>query len=251
MPISENDWIKIDYIGRLKEDSKVFDTTMEDVARSENIFDEKRKYDPMLCRAGDEKFLIPGLAKKLVGMDLNKTQTFDIPTAEAYGERDSSKIEMVPTKKLRNANIDPRVGALIQLQGRYGKIIFVGGGRSRIDFNHPLAGKALVFDVTVVEHIKDEAEIRNQIISRRFTGVNMDDIKTEVSDDNETLTISLPNYLIFMEGLAISKYTLASELRDFLNYKVIKFMDVFDYREKEPVDESVETESETNTDESE
>ena len=92
MPISENDWIKIDYTGRLKENSKVFDTTLEDVARTEQIFDEKRGYSPLLCRAGDEKFLIPGLARQLVGLELNSTQTLEIPVEDAYGVRDTSKI---------------------------------------------------------------------------------------------------------------------------------------------------------------
>lgn len=239
MPIAENDWIKIDYIGRLKENAKVFDTTLEDIARSEAIFDEKRKYEPMLCRAGDEKFLIPGLTKKLVGLEINKTQTFEIPTKEAYGERESGKIEMVPTRKLRNAKIDPRVGALIQFQGRYGKIIFVGGGRTRVDFNHPLAGKDLSFDVTVVEQINDASQIQKEIISRRFPSVNMEDIKVETSNDLEIITITLPNYLIFMEGLAISKYTLASDLRDYLEFKEVRFLDIFDYREKETKEEEL------------
>lgn len=231
MPITENDWIKIDYKGRLKENNKVFDTTLEDVARSENIYDDKRSYSPLLCRAGDEKFLIPGLAKQLVGLELNSPQTFDIPMSEAYGERDSSKIEMVPTKRLRKANLDPRVGARIQFQGKSGTIIWVGGGRSRIDFNHPLAGKDLIFDVTIVEHLEDDTEIQKEIITRRLPGVDLSQVQIEVSDDAETISISLPNYLIFMEGLAIAKYSLATELRDFLDFKVVEFIDRFDYRD--------------------
>ena len=233
MPITENEWIKIDYTGRLKENNKIFDTTLEDIARTEHIHDEKRGYSPLLCRAGDEKFLIPGLARKLVGIELNSPQTFEIPTADAYGERDSSKIEMVPTKKLRKANLDPRVGARIQFQGRSGTIIMVGGGRSRIDFNHPLAGKDLVFDVTIVEHIEDETEIQKEIISRRIPGVDFSQVEVNVSEDKETISISLPNYLIFMEGLPIAKYSLATELRDFLDFKIVEFIDRFDYREKE------------------
>ena len=159
MPVTEDDWIKIDYTGRLKENSKVFDTTLEDIARSERIFDEKRTYNPLLCRAGDEKFLIPGLARNLVGLELNSPQTFEIAAEDAYGDRDSKKIEMVPTKRLRKANLEPRVGNRVQIAGRSGTIIWVGGGRSRIDFNHPLAGKDLTFDITVVEHLEDEEQI--------------------------------------------------------------------------------------------
>ena len=249
MPIAENDWIKIDYTGRLKENSKVFDTTLEDVARTERIFDEKRGYSPLLCRAGDEKFLIPGLAKNLVGLELNSPQTFEIASEDAYGERDSKKIEMVPTKRLRKANLDPRVGNRVQLAGRSGTIIWVGGGRSRIDFNHPLAGKDLIFDVTVVEHLEDEEQIRKEIISRRFPGINLDELTIEISEDPDTIAISLPNYLIFMEGLPIAKYSLATELRDFLEFKVVKFIDVFDYQEPPPSDEDVEAQEEVSDEE--
>ena len=59
-----------------------------------------------------------------------------------------------------------------------------------------------------------------------------------------TISISLPNYLIFMEGIAISKYTLASELRDFLDFKVVKFIDLFDYQEKESPEEATDEQPE-------
>ncbi len=244
MPFNENDWVKIDYIARMKENSKVFDTTMEDIARTERIFDEKRAYSPLLCRVGDEKFLIPGLVRNLVGLELNSPQTFEIDAKDAYGERDSKKIEMVPTKRLRKANLDPRKGNRVQLAGRSGTIISVGGGRSRIDYNHPLAGKNLTFDVTVVEHLEKDEQIRKEIITRRFPGINIDEITIEVSKDPDTISISLPNYLIFMEGQAIAKYTLASELRDFLDFKIVKFIDLFDYQEKESPEEATDEQPE-------
>jgi FKBP-type peptidyl-prolyl cis-trans isomerase 2 len=247
MSISENDWIKINYTGRLKEDSKVFDTTLEEVARAEGIFDDKRTYNPMICRAGDEKFLIPGLAKALVGLDLNSPQSIDVPMADGYGERDTSKIEMVPTRRLRKANIAPQVGNHIQLAGRSGTIIWVGGGRSRIDFNHPLAGKNLVFEVTVVEQIEDETAIQKEIIGRRLAGINMDDVSIETGEDPRSITITLPSYVIFMEGLGIAKYSLATELRDFLDFKLVTFSELFDYQDKAEPDDTPDTsESEEN-----
>ncbi|MHA2345978.1 MAG: FKBP-type peptidyl-prolyl cis-trans isomerase [Candidatus Hodarchaeales archaeon] len=237
MTISENDWIKIEYTGRLKENSKIFDTTLEDVARKEQIFDEKRGYTPLLCRAGDEKFLIPGLAKQLVGLELDTTHTIEVPVKDAYGERDTSKIEMVPTKRLRKANLDPRVGNRVQLAGKSGTIIWAGGGRTRIDYNHPLAGKDLVFEITIKEHISDEDQILKEIISRRLPGVNLEEASIETLEDPKTIIISLPNYLMFMEGLAIAKYTLGTDLNEFLGYEVVKIQDVFDYQKKEEIPE--------------
>ncbi|MHA1978578.1 MAG: FKBP-type peptidyl-prolyl cis-trans isomerase [Candidatus Hodarchaeales archaeon] len=250
MPIAENEWIKINYTGRLKENSKAFDTTLEEVARKEQIFDEKRGYNPLLCRAGDEKFLIPGLARQLVGMDLDAPQTLEISVKDAYGDRDASKIEMVPTKKLRKANIDPRVGNRVQLAGRTGTIIWAGGGRTRVDYNHPLAGKELIFDVTIVEQLVEIEDIQKEIISRRLTGVNLDEVTIETSEDPKTITISLPNYLIFMEGMAIAKYTLGTDLHEFLDFEVVKFQDVFDYQKKEePTEEETVDEKEKSSEE--
>ena len=165
-------------------------------------------------------------------------QTLEIPVVDAYGIRDTSKIEMVPTKKLRKANLDARVGNRVQLSGKTGTIIWVGGGRTRIDFNHPLAGKDLVFDVTVTEQITEDDEIRKEIISRRFPAENP-----------KTITISLPNYLIFMEGLAISKYTLGTDLHEFLEFELVKFQDIFDYQKKEePETEEKSSEEEISKD---
>ncbi len=250
MPILENDWIKINYTGRLKENSKIFDTTLEEVARKEQVFDEKRGYNPLLCRAGDEKFLIPGLARQLVGMELDKPLKIEIPVKDAYGDRDASKIEMVPTKKLRKANLDPRVGNRVQLAGRNGTIIWAGGGRTRIDYNHPLAGKDLVFDVTIIEQLAEVEDIQKEIISRRLPGVNLEEITIETSEEPKTVVISLPNYLIFMEGLAIAKYTLGTDLHEFLEFEVVKFQDVFDYQKKEvPSEEDPAKEEESSSEE--
>jgi len=124
-----------------------------------------------------------------------------------------------------------------------------GGGRTRIDFNHPLAGKDLVFDVTVTEQITDDDQIRKEIISRRFPGVNFDDITIEVTESPKTIIISLPNYLIFMEGLAISKYTLGTDLHEFLDFELVKFQDVFDYQKKEEQKTSEESSEEKTSEE--
>jgi len=48
---------------------------------------------------------------------------------------------------------------------------------------------------------------------------------------------------MFMEGLAIAKYTLGTDLNEFLGYKVVKIQDVFDYQKKEDIPESIEEES--------
>ena len=72
----------------------------------------------------------------------------------------------------------------------------------------------------------------------------MDEITIEVSEDPDTISVSLPNYLIFMEGLAIAKYTLATDLRDFLNFKVVKFVDLFDYQKTTLTDEETDIQEE-------
>ncbi|MHA2173705.1 MAG: hypothetical protein ACXABI_02685, partial [Candidatus Hodarchaeales archaeon] len=168
---------------------------------------------------------------------LDTTHTIEVPVKDAYGERDTSKIEMVPTKRLRKANLDPRVGNRVQLAGKSGTIIWAGGGRTRIDYNHPLAGKDLVFEITIKEHISDDDQILKEIISRRLPGVNLDEASIETLEDPKTITISLPNYLMFMEGLAIAKYTLGTDLNEFLGYEVVKIQDVFDYQKKEEIPE--------------
>ena len=65
--MKKGDFIKIDYTGKIKETDKIFDTTIEDVAKKENTYNPKVKYGSILVIVGHEK-IVKGLDEELEKM---------------------------------------------------------------------------------------------------------------------------------------------------------------------------------------
>src|SRR5690606_39004598 len=107
--------------------------------------------------------LSPALEQCLLGMEEGGRATFELPPGVAFGERQSAMQQWVARKLLRQLG-DPaeqyQVGDVVQFptpdgQGSYaGAVLQVGdeadGAGVLFDFNHPLAGQPVVFEVHVI-----------------------------------------------------------------------------------------------------
>ena len=96
--------------------------------------------------------LVPGLERALAGLEAGARTVVEVPAAEGYGERDETNVIDVPRDQFPP---DVRVGALVRAEDQNGGIVAltiaeVGDTSVRLDANHPLAGKDLVFDITIV-----------------------------------------------------------------------------------------------------
>ncbi|MGM5480294.1 MAG: FKBP-type peptidyl-prolyl cis-trans isomerase [Nanobdellota archaeon] len=157
MTIQKGDFIELDYTGKVHDDENmVFDTTVESVAKKEEIYSEKTTYKPTLAIVG-EGHLIQGLDKRLEGIETG-THTFEIPAEEAFGKKDAKKLQLVPAKVFRKQNIRPMVGLQVNVDDEIGVIRSVSGGRIIVDFNHPLSSKDVVYDVDIKRIITDNKE---------------------------------------------------------------------------------------------
>lgn len=155
MTLKKGDFIEIDYIGRL-EDGKIFDLTIEKVAKENNIFDEKAKYRPVIiCLSYYD--VIPGLDEELIGKEIGKYK-FKIPPEKGFGKKDAKLIKLVPTSLFTKENIKPFPGLVVNLDNIIARIISVTGGRTMVDFNHPLSGKELEYEVEIKRVISDTKE---------------------------------------------------------------------------------------------
>ncbi len=79
--VKNGDIISIDYTGRL-ENGKVFDTSIESIAKEYNI--PKTVYKPLEFKVGDPG-IIKGLNEGVIGMKVGQTKTLTIPSEKAYG----------------------------------------------------------------------------------------------------------------------------------------------------------------------
>ena len=111
--------------------------------------------------------LSPAMEQRLIGLEEGARATFDIPAGEAFGERNPDMQQWV-ARKLLNEMGDPneqyQVGDVVQFptpdgMGSYaGAVQQVGkdgdgDGRADavlFDFNHPLAGQPVTFEVHVI-----------------------------------------------------------------------------------------------------
>ncbi len=98
--------------------------------------------------------IIPGLEKAMLGKTAGEQFSVTIPPEEAYGPRTENATQRVSIKHLQGAKKwKPGMVAIIDTdQGRrQATVVKIGKFMADVDFNHPLAGKTLKFDVEIVE----------------------------------------------------------------------------------------------------
>lgn len=85
--LHDGDTVSIDYTGKDLATGKIFDSSIESVAKEANIFHEQRKYEPMTIVWSKNPGFIEGFAEGLSLLKKNSEATFYIPSGLAYGVR--------------------------------------------------------------------------------------------------------------------------------------------------------------------
>jgi peptidylprolyl isomerase len=143
----EGDKVRVHYTGRL-EDGSVFDSS-------------ECHEDDCDCSASPLEFVvgegqvIPGFEQAVVGMTIGERKTVTIPVELAYGERVDEMVAEVNRSELP-PGMDPQVGQELELTQEDGYtfpvlVTAVNETAVTLDANHPLAGRPLVFDISLVE----------------------------------------------------------------------------------------------------
>ena len=144
------DSIVVDYIGRLA-DGTVFDTSVESVARWCGTYNEGRNYDEWLAFEVWAGQMIAGFDKWVEWMKIWQTRTIEIAAKDAYGERDESLVVEINKSDLENPGQYEEWQTLYTPYGQAVKVYKVTKDKIYIDTNHELAGKTLIFDITIKE----------------------------------------------------------------------------------------------------
>ena len=137
--VKEGDTVIISYIGRL-EDGTVFDST------------ENR--NPLEFTLGEGE-LIPGLEQGILGMMPGESKTIVIPMELGYGPHLNERVCELDKKRIPQG-FRPEVGQQLQLYRAdglplMGTVIGESGNSFTMDYNHPLAGKTLIFETRLLE----------------------------------------------------------------------------------------------------
>ncbi|HET9554532.1 MAG TPA: peptidylprolyl isomerase [Anaeromyxobacteraceae bacterium] len=122
------------------------------------VVDESEVGDPLVYLHGESQ-IVPGLERELEGLEVGGSKQVTVAPADGYGEADPNGVQKVPRTAFPDG-FEPKAGQELVAQGPDGEPLpFVVKGVERslegelviVDFNHPLAGKTLHFDVTVTE----------------------------------------------------------------------------------------------------
>jgi FKBP-type peptidyl-prolyl cis-trans isomerase 2 len=231
MVLETGDFIRINYTGKIKESSKVFDTTIEKVAKDSGNYDEKVKFKPapMVIGAGHA---IKGLDEGLLKMEVGEKKKFDISPEKGYGERDPSLVKIVPLKEFKKQGLKPAPGMMFEADGRTGRVQSVGGGRVRIDFNYGLAGKTLDYEVTVEEKINKTEEKIRLLLEYHFPYAEPNDHEIKLTGKKAVVTLA---ELVKVKKEAImGKHTATMDIFKFLDgVDDVEFVEAFKRPEKE------------------
>lgn len=144
--MKKGSFVEIEYVGRIRESGEIFDLTDAELAKKEGVYNPSARYGPVAIVVG-AGHVIRGLDEALEKMKPGESEEIDIEAERAFGQRNPGMIKVFNIGLFKQQR--PVPGQFIELGGVRGRVMSVGGGRVRIDFNHPLAGKALHYEVKV------------------------------------------------------------------------------------------------------
>lgn len=159
------DFVEIDYTAKIRDNNLVFDTTFEAIAKENNVYDKNVNYHAVIVCLGDKE-LIPGLDEFLIGKDTDEEYDVELEPKDAFGEKDSKLYHLVNTNKFLKQKIRPYPGMQVNIDNMFGIVKTVSGGRTMVDFNHPLAGKYVIYKVKINKILEDVNEKINAYLKK-------------------------------------------------------------------------------------
>ncbi len=155
MTIKEKDFVEIEFTGKIKDSQEIFDSNIQEDIKKAKL--DIKEIKPFILSVG-QKMLPNGFDQDLIEKEINKEYTLELKPEDAFGKRDKELIKMVPTRLFLEQRINPQRGMQLNLDGQIVKILSNSGGRTLIDFNHPLAGKEVVYNYKINRIVENENE---------------------------------------------------------------------------------------------
>jgi len=237
MPIKNGDFLLINYTLKVKETGEIVGTTIESVAKEAKLYRGEEHYEPFFVIVG-EGWVPKGLDEALTSYEVGKANTIELPPEKAYGIRDAKKVRLVPLRKFRADGLTPVPGLQVNVDGKTAQVRAVGAGRVQVDYNHPFAGRTLIYDLTVERQVETDEDKMRKLIHREISSVDQQKFGIKIEDGR--LEVEVPEEAFFLEGLQVVKRTLTADIEKFLpKYATVIFVETF----KKPIETKPTTET--------
>ena len=150
MALQKKDFIEMEFTGRIKDTGDIFDSNVKEELDKLHVSqghsnDHVHETKPLIYCLGEGMFL-EGVDNFLIGKEIGK-YVIGLSSENAFGKRRRESVKMIPIKVFFQHKINPVQGAMLNFDGKMGKVLSVSGGRVLIDFNHPLAGKDVIYEL--------------------------------------------------------------------------------------------------------
>jgi peptidylprolyl isomerase len=134
--VKKGQFVQVHYTGRLEDGT---------------IFDSSEGQQPLEFQAGSGE-VIPGIDNAVLGMAVNEEKRILISADDAYGQRREDLTREFPISMLGGETVTPGQSLWFNTPRGpiQGKVLDLDEEHFTVDFNHPLAGKNLEFDLKVV-----------------------------------------------------------------------------------------------------
>ena len=129
----------------------LFEGTLEDGT----LFDSATDDNPLTFQIGGN-VLLPAFQEAVIGMEEGETKTVTLSPDNAFGARKEELVQVIDRLKI-GKNIDPKPGIVLSMAMEKdgtthnvpAMVTEVTDTQVTVDFNHPLAGKALIYKITL------------------------------------------------------------------------------------------------------
>ncbi|MFC7203446.1 peptidylprolyl isomerase [Haloferax namakaokahaiae] len=210
--IQDGDFVRLAYTVRTTDDGDVVDTTSKEVAEEAEIDVEGYEFEPRVIIVG-AGHVFPEVDDALIGAEVGDEGTVEISAAEAFGEYDDDEVRTVSANKIPEDDRYP--GAQVTIDGDQGQLETIIGGRARVNFNHPLAGKDLEYEYEVLDIVDDREEQASGLLGMYLqqapeVWIETDEVEEEQvveSDDDEdedaepeTETVTVEKETLYIEA---------------------------------------------------
>jgi FKBP-type peptidyl-prolyl cis-trans isomerase 2 len=155
-------------------------------------------------------------------MEIGQKKTVELSPEKAFGKRSEELIKLIPESQFHSEGIEPKVGSYIEINKLRGKIMSIDGGRVKVDFNHPLAGKTLVYEIETVGKITEDSE-KVKAVVYYFIGVPNEDVNAILKEKEAEISFNKK-----FDILNEAKQTIADTIIKWIGMEKIKFVDVFE-----------------------
>ncbi len=210
-------FVKVDYVGRVKETNEIFDLTNENAAKESKLHDPKMRYGPVTVIIG-ERMVLPGLEEEIKKMKVGEKKTIELAPEKAFGERDARLLKTFSESQFRRQEMNPIPGLIVELNGIRGRVMSVSAGRVSVDFNHPLSGKTLTYEIGIKEIVENDSEKAESLV-QIYSNI---DAKAEINAN--IVVIKLPELSDIMPE---AKKKITENIFKWLKADAVKFEEVY------------------------